>query len=183
MLITVADLEREPIEFDLKLESGAIDYGTDIQQVTPLAVSGRADLLVEHRGPEGLVPDIRVQADYKASFELQCARCLDPVPQTLGGHFDLLYRPFGADGGASEHSITTSETEIGYYQESGLVLEDVLREQVLLSLPTRALCRQDCKGLCPRCGRNLNTETCDCEEVSSDPRWSALADLRSRIKQ
>jgi uncharacterized protein len=183
MLITVADLEHEPLEFDLQLEPGAIEYGADIQQLNPLAVSGRADLIVEHRGPDGIVPDIRVQADYKASFEMQCARCLDPVGQTLGGHFDLLYRPFGADGGASEHSITTSETEIGYYQEGGLVLEDVLREQVLLSLPARALCRQDCKGLCPRCGRNLNAETCDCEETPSDPRWSALADLRSRIKQ
>ena len=183
MLITVADLECEPLEFDLKLKTGSIDYGAEVQQLDPLAVKGRADLIVEHRGPGELVPDIRVQADYQARFELQCARCVEPVEQSLGGHFDLLYRPFGADGGASEHSITTSETEIGYYQEGGLVLEDVLREQVLLSLPARALCREDCKGLCPRCGRNLNTESCDCEETSSDPRWTALADLRSRIKQ
>ncbi len=90
---------------------------------------------MEHRGPGEIVADIRVRAEYQARFELQCARCVEPVEQPLGGDFDLLYRPFGADGGASEHSITTSETEIGYYQEGGLVLEDVLREQVLLSLP------------------------------------------------
>ena len=183
MLITVADLEREPLEFDLKLQPGSIDYGIDIHQVDPLSVAGRADLIVEHRGPGDLVPDIRVRAEYQARFELQCARCVEPVEQPLGGHFDLLYRPFRADGDASEHSITTSETEIGYYQEGGLVLEDVLREQVLLTLPARTLCREDCKGLCPRCGRNLNQETCNCEETSSDPRWTALADLRSRIKQ
>ncbi len=183
MLITVADLEREPLEFDLKLQPGTIDYGIDIHQLDPLAVAGRADLIVEHRGPGDLVPDIRVRAEYDARFELLCARCVESVEQPLGGQFDLLYRPFRADGDASEHSITTSETEIGYYQEGGLVLEDVLREQVLLTLPARTLCREDCKGLCPRCGRNLNQETCNCEETSSDPRWTALADLRSRIKQ
>ena len=182
MLITVADLEREPLEFDLKLDPGLIDYGPEVRQLDPLAVAGIADLIVEHRGPGETVPDIRVRAEYNARFELECARCVEPVEQALGGHFDLLYRPFRADGDASEHSITTSETEIGYYQEGGLALEDVLREQVLLSLPTRALCREDCKGLCPQCGHDLNKEACTCDEAPSDPRWSALAGLRSRIK-
>jgi uncharacterized protein len=182
MLITVADIEREPLEFDIKLEPGAIDYGIDIQQLDPLAVAGRADLIVEHRGPGDLVPDIRVRAEYQSRFQVECARCIEPVEQALGGHFDLLYRPFRADGDASEHSITTSETEIGYYQEGGLVLEDVLREQVLLSLPPRTLCREDCKGLCPQCGQDLNQGDCACDEAPSDPRWSALSELRSRIK-
>jgi len=62
------------------------------------------------------------------------------------------------------------------------LLEDVLREQVLLSLPARTLCKPDCKGLCPRCGKNRNLEACTCEEGPSDPRWEALSGLRSRIK-
>lgn len=182
MLITVADLEREPLQFDVALPTGTIDYGPDVQQLDPLAVAGRADLIVEHRGPGQLVPDIRVRAEYKGRFQVECARCIAPVEQPLGGDFDLLYRPVGADGEASEHSITTSETEIGYYQNGGLVLEDVLREQVLLSLPPRTLCREDCKGLCPQCGQDLNSGDCNCEDTASDPRWTALADLRSRIK-
>jgi uncharacterized protein len=62
------------------------------------------------------------------------------------------------------------------------VLEDVLREQVLLSLPARTLCRQDCKGLCPRCGQNLNSDVCTCDAAPVDPRWAALSDLGSRMK-
>jgi len=182
MLITVADLEREPLEFDLQLAPGAIGYGSDVHQLDPLKVEGRADLIVEHRGPGVVVPDIRVRAAYSGRFQVECARCVEPVEHPLGGDFDLLYRPFRADGDASENSITTSETEIGYYQDGGLMLEDVLREQVLLSLPTRTLCSEDCKGLCPRCGRNLNNEACICEDTPTDPRWTALADLRSRIK-
>ena len=83
---------------------------------------------------------------------------------------------------AGEHAITPDETEIGYYQESGLSLEDVVREQVLLSLPGRTLCKEDCKGLCPRCGQNLNLATCSCGEAPADPRWNALAGLADKLE-
>ena len=102
------------------------------------------------------VADIRLRAAYEGDFELLCARCVEPVATPLGGNFDLLFRPQAADADAGERSITPDETEIGYYEESGLSLEDVVREQVLLSLPSRTLCKEDCKGLCPRCGQNLN---------------------------
>jgi uncharacterized protein len=53
---------------------------------------------------------------------------------------------------------------------------------VFLSLPARSLCGEDCKGLCPRCGKNLNSESCNCDAAPADPRWSALSDLASRMK-
>jgi uncharacterized protein len=182
MLITVLDLEREPLAFNVTLPPGSIDYSAELTQVSPLAVEGRADLIEEHRGPREIVQDIRLKATYSGSFEVACARCLEPVQRTLSGQFDLLFRPLGVDAGSSERAISTADTEIGYYQDSGLMLEDVLREQVLLSLPARTLCREDCKGLCPRCGRDLNSETCDCDSAPADPRWSALSELASRIK-
>jgi uncharacterized protein len=182
ILITVVDLEREPLEFSETIAAGAIDYGSGIRQIDPMPVSGRADLITEHRGAHNVIQDIRLRASYQGNFEMPCARCLDPVAQRLEEHFDLLFRPIGADAGPPEHAISTSDTEIGYYEGGRLALEDVLREQVLLSLPSRALCRQDCKGLCPRCGRNLNTEICACDASHVDARWTALADLRSRMK-
>jgi len=181
MFIAVPDLEREPLEIDEMIPSGAIDYGNGIRQLDPMPVLGRAELIEEHRGPRQIVPDIRLRARYEARFSLNCGRCLEPVMHSLKESFDLIFRPIGVDAGAPEHAISTSDTEIEYYQDGGLALEDVLREQVLLCLPVRALCRQDCKGLCPGCGRNLNTEACICE-APSDPRWTALADLRSRMK-
>lgn len=183
MLISILELEREPLVFELSIAAGAIDYGTETIQREPLTVEGRADLIEETHGPRTVIHDIRVQGDYSGEFEIACARCLAPVRKRLGGHFDVLYRPLGADQGATERSITASETEIGYYQESGLMLEDVLREQVLLSLPARTLCREDCKGLCPHCGRDLNTEQCVCETALADPRWSALSDIAGRLKK
>ena len=182
MLITVLDLEREPLEFDLALDPGAIDFGSELTQKGPLAVQGRAEVIEEHRGPRDVISDIRIRSTYRGDFEVPCARCLDPVGHEVEGQFDLIFRPLGADAGDSDRAISASDTEIGYYQGGGLSLEDVLREQVLLSLPVRTLCREDCKGLCPRCGRDLNSESCTCETAATDPRWSALSDLGNRIK-
>jgi uncharacterized protein len=181
MLITLVDLEREPVSFAESIPPGAIDFSPEAIQIGPLAVEGRAEVLHEHRGPKEIIADIRARAQWKGDFEVPCARCLDPVRHSLGGDFDLLFRPLGADAGPADRSLAAPDTEIGYYQEEGLVLEDVLREQVLLSLPARSLCRPDCQGLCPRCGRNLNTEPCTCEDTPSDPRWTALSELRSRL--
>jgi uncharacterized protein len=183
MFIDVLDLEREPLEFDETIEPGAIEYSEMIRQVGNLHAQGRADLIREHHGPHESIEDVRLRAEFEGNFEVACARCLDPVDQHLHEKVDLLFRPAGADGGAAERAISTSDTEIGYYQEGGLALEDVLREQVLISLPAKTLCRQDCKGLCPGCGKNLNSESCTCDSAPPDARWSALSDLRNRLKQ
>jgi uncharacterized protein len=182
MRLLLQDLQHEPIEFSEAFAASAIGYGDELTQTGPLAVTGRADMVQEHHGPHQVVEDIRVRAHYSGEFELPCARCLEPVAQHLEGDFDLLYRPAALPVDVEEHSITTSETEIGYYQGDGLDLEDVLREQVLLTLPARVLCQADCKGLCPHCGQDLNSTSCTCENVIADPRWNALADLRNRVK-
>jgi uncharacterized protein len=182
MEFKVSELEREPIEFDLGLAPGQVDLGDEAKQLGDLATSGLAEVLHEHRGPRDIVADIRLRGKFAGKFEVPCARCVEPVEIPLESDFDLIFRPAVADTEATERSITAPETEIGYYQRDSLLLEDVLREQVLLSLPVRTLCKPDCKGLCPRCGQNRNSQECSCDEGPSDPRWEALSGLRSQIK-
>jgi uncharacterized protein len=182
MEFLISELEREPAEFDLAIKPGAIDFGEEAEQMGNLATSGRAEIIHEHRGPKEIVPDIRLKGRYTGRFVVSCARCIEPVETPLAADFDLVFRPIGADAGAPERSITASETEIGYYQKDSLLLEDVLREQVLLSLPVRTLCKPDCRGLCPSCGANRNLQPCSCDEGKNDPRWEALTGLRGRIK-
>jgi len=182
MEFKVVDLEREPIDFDLALPPAAISFGDEAEQIGPLATSGRAEAIHEHRGPKDIVVDIRLRGQFAGKFQVPCARCVEPVELPLAADFDLIFRPVGADTDAPERSITAPETEIGYYQKDSLLLEDVLREQVLLSLPVRTLCKPDCKGLCPRCGVNRNSQACHCDEKPGDPRWEALAGLRGQIK-
>jgi uncharacterized protein len=182
MEFKVIELEREPIDFDLQLSPEAVGFGQEAEQVGNLAASGQAEVLHEHRGPRDIVADIRLKGRFAGNFRVPCARCVEPVEIPLSADFDLIFRPAEADSESPERSITAPETEIGYYQKDSLFLEDVLREQVLLSLPVRTLCKADCKGLCPCCGENRNSQMCNCEVGPSDPRWEALAGLRGRIK-
>jgi uncharacterized protein len=182
MVITPAQLVDEPLILDETLAEGAIEYAPDIRQVGPLTLKGQAELIVEHRGPKEFVDDIRLRAGFWGEFEQLCARCLEPVREPLEGEFDLIFRPGGVDDEPGERAITEDETEIGYYEESGLLLEDAVREQVLLTLPSRTLCQEDCKGLCPHCGANRNLTKCECVEKPVDPRLAVLAGIAVAIK-
>ena len=181
MLIEIRELELQPVDFDEEFAPGVIDMGTEILQKAPLHAAGRAQLLQEHHGKHKIINDIRLNGELRTSLELPCARCLEAVAQDVEHKFDLLYRPQGADAGKEELSVTSAEAEVGYYQGEGLLLEDVLREQVLLALPLKVICREDCKGLCPHCGTNLNAEQCSCAEPADNPRWSALKEIRSKL--
>ena len=182
MFLDIKDLELHPIDFQEEFQPGAIELGEELRQRTPLKASGRAELVEEHHGKHQVIQDIRLRGCLSAGLELQCARCLEPVPQEVKREFELLYRPLGADAGKDELSVTDAEAEIGYYQGEGLALEDVLREQILLALPLKVTCRADCKGLCPQCGKNLNQEQCSCSIEVEDPRWAALKDVRERLE-
>ena len=182
MYISLAELERAPVSFDQPIPPGQIDFGTELHALLSLHTSGQAEILREHRGPGEVVADIRLRARYQAQVEALCARCLEPVRLPLDQSFDLLFRPAGADASGEERAISPSETEIGYYEEDGLLLEDVLREQILLSLPARILCSESCKGFCAHCGCNRNTEACGCEATPADPRWSALRAVEAQLR-
>lgn len=181
MLIEVRELALHLLDFEEDFPPGVIDFGLDLRQLKPMHASGRAQLVEEHRGKNQTIKDIRLDGEVATTIELACARCLEPVIQDVVRKFDLLYRPQGADAGQPEIPVTTAEAEVSYYQGKGVLLEDVLREQVLLALPLRAVCREDCKGLCPHCGKNLNLERCSCAQPVEDPRWAALKDLRSKL--
>jgi uncharacterized protein len=183
MLIEIQELELHPVDFREEFGPGVIDLGEDVRQRTPLGTEGRADLVEEHHGKHDVVQDIRLKGKLETSLEVACARCLEPVLLPVKRNFDLLYRPLGTDAGHQELSVTDAEAEVGYYQGEGLLLEDTLREQVLLAVPLKALCRDDCKGLCPHCGQNLNERACACIEDVEDPRWAALKDIRGKLNQ
>lgn len=182
MLIRVQDLELRRQNIDQELEPGKIDFGRELRQIGTLKVRGRAELVREHHGGREYIADIRLVGKLTARFEGTCARCLEPVPAEVDRSFDLIYRPIGTDRGKDEVSISEAETEIGYYEGEELELEDVLREQVLLAVPIKMVCRAECKGLCPECGQNLNEGSCNCRPSHEDPRWNALRNLRSHLQ-
>jgi uncharacterized protein len=97
----------------------------------------------------------------------------------LGQELDLFYLPRAAEQEeAQEEEVELSDRDVvvGYYQDDRLDLGEVVREQILLALPLKPLCRPDCQGLCPRCGKNRNVSPCGCapEEEPGDRRFEPL---------
>jgi uncharacterized protein len=182
MFIKTKELELRRVQFNENFEPGTIDLGPETRQKTPLRASGEAELIRENRGARDVIEDIRLVGSISTQVEVRCARCLDPVERDVSESFDLLYRPQGVDAAGDEVAICEADTEIGYYRGEGVLLEDVLKEQILLALPVKLVCAADCKGLCPHCGRNLNVESCDCVATIADPRWSALEDIRKKLE-
>src|ERR1051325_11477412 len=109
MFIKVKDLELRNLEFDESFAPGAIELLEDQVQTAPLKSAGRAELIRENRGGKNVVEDIRLVGSFSTDVEVKCARCLDPVHNTLADKFDLLYRPLGVDAGGDEVAISRSE--------------------------------------------------------------------------
>jgi uncharacterized protein len=124
---------------------------------------------------------IRLQGTIKASVEVACARCLAPVVVPVDANFDVAYVPAEIEEAAPEATeLQADDLNFAVYEGDELDLDELAREQLLLALPARQLCREDCKGLCPTCGADLNTQECGCEQQEIDPRWAALAALKKQ---
>jgi len=97
--------------------------------------------------------------------------------------FDLFYTPADAarDQGG-ERELFERDLDFAVYENDQIDLDEMVLEQLELSLPSRVLCREDCRGLCPQCGADLNVEQCQCKP-QIDPRWRALADLKAEMEE
>jgi uncharacterized protein len=172
MFLSVKEMELRKVRFDETFEPGLIDFSCeDIEQATPLAVKGVAEMLANSEG------EVRVQGRYTVEMASQCDRCLGRARFRLDSPFDLFYRPASLIAREEEVEIDEGEAEIGFYEGGGMELEDILREQVLLALPMQRICSDVCKGICPVCGKNRNETECDCKLESHDDRWGALRKL------
>jgi uncharacterized protein len=172
MFLSVKEMELRKVRFEETFEPGQIDFsGEDLEQTSPLRAAGVAELL-PHTGGE-----VRIQGNYTVQMAAQCDRCLGRATFPLDARFDLFYRPMSVIAGDEEVEIDAGEAEIGFYEDGGLELEEVLQEQVLLALPMQRVCSDVCKGICPVCGKNRNETACECRVESADDRWGALRDL------
>ena len=171
MFLDVKELAVHKVNVRQSYAPGAVDYHTpDFHQVDPLDVRATAELV------EG---QIHISGELHTRLEMVCARCLEPVVEEVGRDFDLFYRPLQSIQREEEMRLRLDDTEIAFFQGEGLFLADVLAEQVHLAIPMKVICRSDCRGLCPHCGANLNTDDCRCSTQGLDPRLAPLA----RFKQ
>jgi uncharacterized protein len=140
-----------------------------VNLATPATVSGQVRL-------EG--NEVLVQGHIETRAQLECDRCLKPVELPVSADFALEYIT-GADyESSSVAALSEEEMSVSVFDGAAIDVDEIVKEQILLAVPARTLCREDCKGICPECGIDLNTGACNCTPKEVDPRWAALKKFR-----
>jgi uncharacterized protein len=112
------------------------------------------------------------------TLEATCSRCLSAYPWALNKEFEFVLSPDPSKSGRKIEELRKEDLGLSYYSTEEINLTPLIREQVMLALPTRPLCKEDCRGLCDACGVNLNHETCSCTTSTDDPRTAIFRTLK-----
>ena len=106
----------------------------------------------------------------KYTFSDECARCLENFDNTVETKFEaIIVQKINEDEESDEIQLVITD--------GCVVLDEIIKQMIYLSMPMKSLCKADCKGICPTCGVNLNYEECKCENNLTDPRFNKLKDL------
>ena len=122
--------------------------------------------------------EVFVNGHIDARAQVECDRCLQQIELPVSADFALEYIT-GSDYESSEMAeLTEDAMAVSVFDGKAIDVDEIVKEQILLAVPTRLLCREDCKGICPECGIDKNTGECQCVKDDIDPRWAALKNLK-----
>lgn len=172
MKIVVSNIPPEGLHLPIVLERGWLrsafaEFGDEMTCPSPVKVSAE----VRKTGST-----VIIEGSISTCIIMPCARCLEPAKLDIGANFRYIMVPEPSKYKA-DTELSLEDIEYGYYKEDQIDLLPLIYEQVCLQIPMVALCRGDCRGICPRCGKNLNEEDCTCSVKEIDARWSALKNL------
>lgn len=173
--ISIARLREEG--FDITLRLGE-DWFARWQEKDPgleFAGPGRLSVRV-HLERHG--HDILVRGHLEGALTLSCSRCLNPFSHPVAADFDLLLAPGPMSVDDKEVELSRDDLDLDFYEGELVDVERILREQVLLQLPLKPLCAETCRGICPRCGADLNQETCRCPAEESTSPFVGLKKIK-----
>jgi uncharacterized protein len=131
--------------------------------------------------------DLYLEGAVQGALELTCGRCLNRYRESIRERFRLVLEPAGIrvpadpEGAAAlarDGVFLSDELESGWFRGSEIDLGSFFQEVIALTFPVQPVCRKDCQGLCPRCGADRNSESCDCSEERPDSPFAALQALR-----
>jgi uncharacterized protein len=123
--------------------------------------------------------DVFINGHIETRAQVECDRCLKPVELPVSADFTLEYIPGAEYESSSAAALSEEEMAVSVFEGDAIDVDEIVKEQVLLAVPARTLCREDCKGICPECGIDLNTGQCNCATDEVDPRWAALKNFKN----
>jgi uncharacterized protein len=169
MRIELVDLEKGKTEFEHVYQPAELDLGDERASLCgPASVSGKI---------RQVSSEVFVDGHVKTCVQVDCDRCLKPIQLPVESEFSLEY----ISGSEYESTLTAELTEdlmaVSVFDGESIDVDEIVKEQVLLLVPSRSLCTEDCMGFCSTCGADKNSGECNCSNVEIDPRWAGLKDL------
>lgn len=168
MKIIVSEIPEKGMELEL---SEKIESDTDLKILSPV----RALIRIDKKNSE-----IFLKGTLSVTLQQQCSRCLKTFDTEMKIDIDTLYRPSKEIDVEEHYELKSDELETAFYKNDEIDIDDLLKEQILLNLPMKPLCSEQCKGLCPKCGADLNITQCKCEISEVDERLAVLKQLLKR---
>jgi uncharacterized protein len=161
MKVRFGEIPEEGLRYEINDESWFPDH--ELNRTDPV----RSVVVLNRNGDDRVL----LTGEIRTTIASDCDRCIENFSMDIVSSFklDLEYAP-GKIMEPSEHECTSSEMDVIYLKETVIDVFEILNQQIFLVISEKHLCSESCKGLCPKCGVNLNLETCDCEtELKSSP--------------
>ncbi|MBI4509084.1 MAG: DUF177 domain-containing protein [Deltaproteobacteria bacterium] len=180
MIVHLREIPRD----GLRLE---FDLSGDFAREALVETEAEADSARLHAEAEleKILPNVSLRGHLRGEVTIPCSRCTAPARLDIDVPLRMIFVPRGEGEGEAtpgepeiEGEPAEEDLDLATYSNDRLDLGQVLREQLLLQLPIAHLCRDDCKGLCPQCGKDLNEGPCGCPPASKDERWAALRQVK-----
>lgn len=172
MIIDLRSVLHGPRQFDFALSPDwwKNDGGND--QVIGLVGPLRVRIKISKAGDKYLL-----EGRMAGCLRIRCDRCLEPFDDDLESEFQLFLEFVHSHDGENEIELLEDDMSVKLISGEEISLDDMVREQIYLSLPMKCLCGEDCSGLCPFCGTNLNIKRCNCSSKGGHPGFSKLKNV------
>jgi uncharacterized protein len=175
MKIHVTKIPEEGLKLDcLKEGNWFREVVPDADEIGFSLQAVHASFLV--RRTEGAVI---VEGRVETVVQVACSRCLDDAQIPVRTSFRYTFLP-ADEMVLQDQELNAEDIEFGFFEGEMIDLDPVIYEQIVLQIPMKTLCREDCRGLCTRCGTNLNVSGCECDTAQGDERFAVLRNLKKR---
>ncbi len=173
MRIRVDNIPEDGLQLNGTIDPSSIEFNMpDYSLVEPLAFVGRATRAVEN---------VVVKGRLTGSVQSQCGRCLDSFSMPVDVAVRIVFAP-EQEPSAEDGFVTEADENFSYYAGNTIDLSREAKDLILVNLPIRPICGEDCKGLCPGCGVDLNKDPCKCGGGGAPSPFDELRELKQRIE-
>ncbi len=170
MIVDLDNLRKSSLDLNATLAAEMIDLDSESAQLKS-AVKLKGKLTRS-------IVSVTIEGEINCAIGTECTRCLQEVERELNIPFKTEFVTAENYTAAKEAELQENDLDVTIYEGDKIDLSELAREQILLNIPEQIFCREDCRGLCEKCGANRNLLNCKCIEKEVDPRWAALKNLK-----